>query len=266
MSQLTTGFAAAALLSLTCATQAGIVHDNSIYFEDFPVDGNLTVNSKIAEVLGTLTVGSSVATTAQDLGGTAALRSAAFDFSASPNEWTASTRFRVNALDTVSTRQFHLLSGTNSPAPLGTDNWEVLGFDLRLEESGGNPGAATFDLTWFGWDNRDASRATQSVSGGSDLTKGIFYDLLIHRLPNDTIDIWLDGSLIDSKPLLVGAAGGTNVGQENPTRLQFGDFSSHIQASVSIDYLSVGRVIPEPSSLFLLAIGGMGVARVRRRR
>jgi len=251
------------------------VYVNDIFFDDFvqPAGSLTTSDPNYDQVLGTVTLdGTTLASTSASGGpsSTNGPRSRLLDFSSSPDEWIASARFRVDGtLDTTSTRQYHLLSGTNSPTPLGTDNWEVLGIDLRIEEVAGDTGGtgSTFNLTWFGWDNINQNRVAAAVAGGSGLNKNQFYTLEAYRTPSDMVEMYLDGSLIDTKPLIVGTGGGSNPGQENPFRLEFGDFSGLIAADVTLDYLAIGSpiAVPEPSAAALLALGSVVIVRRRPR-
>ena len=205
------------------------------------------------------------------------IRSNPLDFSGSPDEWVAETRFQVNGkLYTEkggggpTPRQFNLLSGMNSRAPFGTDTWEHIGVDLRLERllSDTDGTASTFDMTWHGWDSASGFRSAESIAGGSGLNKGQFYVVTAHRKDNDMVDIYLDGSLIDTKDLLVGIPSGTNSGQENPNHIEFGDISGGgvVIDEVIYDYFTIGSPVPEPAcgALMLLGICGLAAGRGRR--
>lgn len=260
-------------LTATTAT-AQLVSNGDIFLDHFDGPaGALPATGDWAQVVGA----------APQLDGTTLLsnlntgfaRSRGLDFSGSPGEWVAETRFQVNGkLFTQNRgqpfpRQYPLLSGTNSPNPHGADTWEVIGVDVRLEMllSDTDGTADTYDMTWHGWDNQ-GFRNAQTIAGGSGLTKGQFYTVTAHRKPDDTVDIFLDGSLIDTKPLLVGIVGGTNTGQENPDRLQFGDLSGGgIQIDdVTFDYFTVGSPVPEPACGVLMLLGICGLAAGRGRR
>ena len=246
------------------------VSDGSIFFDDFTgAAGALTTaDPRWDQVDGTITLdGTTLATHSDNLSGIVGGRSVLLDFSSAPNEWIATARFQINGtLNTTSTRQYHILSGSTDRSPLGSDLWESIGFDVRAEEVAGNTAGtgSTFNLRWFGWDNINDTRVTSSISGASALNKGEFYTLTLHRKSDDMIDIYLEDTLIDTKSVLVGSAGGSVPGLENPKRLQFGDFSTLIAANVTFDYFSMGSQyvvppVPEPSSAMIWGIMGLTI-------
>ena len=243
------------------------VSDGSIFFEDFDVDGSLSGDPQWDFVSGTLTKASSILSINGT--GNSYAHSNVLNFTSTPNQWVAEVRFQVDGtLDTTTSpnmRQFNLLSGVDSV----TGTFEVFSFDLRLVEIATDPTGigSTFNLEWFGFDGPNASRSSSSIAGGAGLNKNQFYEISLLRTPSDTIQIWLDGTLIDTKSLIVGAQTG-NVGQENPDRLVLGAISSVITANVEWDYISVGAVVPEPAGtqLALAGLTAVGIAWRRRAR
>lgn len=87
------------------------------------------------------------------------------------------------------------------------------------------------------------------------------YHITLHGKPGATkpVDLYLDGALVGTftsrNPSLT------------PTLIQFGDVSSTDgYGDVTIDNISIGAPIPEPSTLLLAALSGLVCVGVRRRR
>ena len=185
------------------------------------------------------------------------------DFSNSADEWVASVRFKVEGtLDTYHSggkaRTFELLSGRDGANAQAGPNE---GVDLRLQETAGDTGGTgpTFDMTWDGWNGSNGFQEATAINGAVGLNKDQFYTVTAHRTPDDLVDIYLDGILIDTKALLSGV---------NPDLFRFGEATDGlvVHDGVTFDFIRVGPLVPEPSSLVLLVLGICGLAGWRWRR
>jgi hypothetical protein len=204
------------------------------------------------------------------------------DFSSTPTEWVAAARFRVDTAlvayhrpSPASHREFALMRGAytgpagNPPPSLDEDIESIQAFDIRLDVHSGTSGAVesptdtytsngTFELGWHGHTQDAQDRASVDIPGGNSLTEDAFYTVTVHRKPNDTVDIWLDNTMIQNRPIL---------GTGNPSAIMFGNNSENFSwIGVTYDYITIGAVVPEPTSLVLLLFGTFGLAACRWRR
>jgi hypothetical protein len=104
---------------------------------------------------------------------------------------------------------------------------------------------ATYSLGWYGFDGVDGARVPSLLAAG--LAKDQFYTATAHRKSDGNVDIYLDGNLIGTKPVINSAA--------NPHLFYMGDGASSVAGTVSFDYVSVTATVPEPGSIVLLSAG-----------
>lgn len=165
------------------------------------------------------------------------------DFSSSPNDWWGEMRFKMNDhLSSTSPKLWQVFSASEHDL---SDLRK--GFDLRARQEGAAD-STTFELAWYGDGSLDYNRVAENLMSG--LNKGQFYIAQVHRKTDGNVDIYLDDTLIATKPL---------IGAVNPGMLHIG--ASTVQAIsgvMVVDYVRLGQVIPEPGTLALLATGLLG--------
>jgi hypothetical protein len=198
---------------------------------------------------GTAVVGSDVLTiNTLSSNGTGVVYGKNLDFSASPTDWWADTKFQIasGALEGTN-HTYHVFSGWDDFYNLTN----IKGIDLRAIQNGETSGPV-FDLGWYGYDNANGSRATTLLTAG--LNKGQYYQASLHRKSDGNVDIYLDGNLISTQALINGV---------NPTQIGVGDVEgSYEQGLASWDYIKVGQgqiVSPEPSGIAILIAGGLSL-------
>jgi len=185
----------------------------------------------------------------------------AFDFSASPTDWAAEIKFQLSenpdggyfgtGPETASgNRAWYIFSGTSaaSPPTLPEAGYPVMqGFDLRAQTFG----TRRWQLTWWGYDDAVLRLpALISDNGGEGFAFDTSYTIGLHRKTDGNVDIYMDGSLVGTKALIGGA---------NPVGLTMGDWvNSYCWGIQKIDSVKIG-VVPEPSTLALLATGLLGL-------
>ncbi|MBN1393688.1 MAG: hypothetical protein JW959_01465 [Pirellulales bacterium] len=165
-------------------------------------------------------------------------KSGQLDFSDSPNDWWAEIRFQFTGnLDSPNWspewRTWAILSGE-------VDGYIMSAFDLRAIQRG-SVNSDEFGLGWFGCDNSGdigsyppgaGKRMAQKLRVG--LKKGRFYTIAIHRKSDAKVDIYLDGELIATRPM---------IGDGNPAYLRTGDMMPwNISGTCKIDYVKVGTL------------------------
>ena len=155
------------------------------------------------------------------------------DFSETPDDWWAEIRFKFegdlqsSGFDMV--RDWIIFTGVSQRQ----GKWEMQAFDLRAMQRGPIDGP-TYDLGWWGWDNV-AERIPTALA--RNLNKGQFYNVKVHRKPDDTVNVFLDGRLIATKPLIASS---------NPALLFIGDVIFRSVAGTQvIDYVKVGTMSGE---------------------
>ncbi len=171
------------------------------------------------------------------------------DFSASPSDWWGEVRFKMDGkLTTVQGA-----TGYNGVwRPLAGNQFNARsvtkGFDLCVVQEGAETGA-TFELAWHGPDVVDSTRVGATLVSG--LNKGQFYIVQVHRKTDGNVDIYLDDTLIATKPLIAGV---------NPGMVYVGDWTTYAgTGTMVVDYVRLGGVVPEPGTLVLLATGLAGL-------
>lgn len=215
-------------------------NDSAVDSAKWPVAVGATVNS------GAVTLSSATE------GDYAALGSAADSLAGlgTSDNWAVEVRFSLaGPLKTTPSypenqQDFILMAGISTPG------WIATGVDLRLNQDDSAINGSTYTLGWWGFDSSGTRTATQLYS----LNKGQTYKVGAHRKADNTVDIFLNDTLISNMPV---------IGSVNPEKMFIGDWSSgdvytHTPG-FSLDYVRVGYFIPEPSSIALLAIGGFGL-------
>ncbi len=163
--------------------------------------------------------------------GISCLRSARpLDFASSPQDWWAEIKFKMDGELTSGSSGFSLVRDWIVLAGVSTafGDWEMQGFDLRAMQRGAADGDS-FDLGWWGWDNLHTERIPSALA--RNLHKGRFYMVAVHRKPDNTADVYLDGRLIAVKPLIA---------SRNPVLLCCGDVSLLVGGQQVVDYVRVG--------------------------
>jgi|GEM_PF-1784456 len=195
-----------------------------------------------------VTVGSSLVTLDSGLGDTAYMNGIDAQLSGlgSSTDWGAEIRFKVTgtlATNEAGGRDYFLLNGIRNAATLDGS----YGIDLRLAQDDSGADGDTYSLGWWGYDS-NSSRAATIIAEG--LNKRQLYTVSAHRKSDGNVDIYLDGSLISTQ-----AAINAGAADYNPLLFGIGDGASSVAGTVSIDYVNVGAMLPEPGSMVLLAIG-----------
>ncbi len=211
----------------------GIV-DGSIFHDDF--DGDAVDADKwvvAASSGGALSVADGAMTlhTPADDGIAYLTGAAPLDFSGSPDDWWVEVRFKMGESLTTNSwklRHWTVLGGMTVPPA----SWEMRGFDLRVMQQGAE-NSPIFILGWWGWDNGDNERSPEWLV--SNLRKGWFYIVKIHRKPDGNVDIYLDDRLIAVRPLIA---------SQNPGVLRCGDLSVDMNGTQIVDYVKVGALVP----------------------
>ncbi len=209
--------------------------DGSIFHDDFDGDavdaGKWVVDASRGDTLSVAGGLMTFHTLADDR--SAYLTGAApLDFSGSPNDWWVEVRFKIGeSLTTNSWIPRHWIVLGGSTVPPATR--EMQGFDLRVIQQGMENGPV-FVLGWWGWDEGDRGRSPEWLV--SNLKKGRFYIVKIHRKPDGNLDIYLDDRLIAVRPLIA---------SQNPGVLRCGDLSgTYVNGKQIVDYVKVGALVP----------------------
>jgi hypothetical protein len=150
----------------------------------------------------------------------------------------------------------------------------TFGSFLSREVNGDGMADDTLQVSWNTWHNgvwTDHIRAT-------GLEYNRWYNVgLAWGGPDNDVEIWVDGALAAAADLPAGLSfpwgfgnAGTNIGIGGNHERGFGPYGSTSGASFSSiqiwdEYRALGATIPEPSTLGLLALGGLA-AMFRRRR
>ncbi len=208
--------------------------DGSIFRDDF--DGDAVDADKwvvAASSGGALSVADGAMTlhTPADEGIAYLTGAAPLDFSGSPDDWWVEVRFKMGESLTTNSwklRHWTVLGGMTVPPA----TWEMRGFDLRVMQQGAE-NSPIFILGWWGWDNGDNERSPEWLV--SNLKKGRFYIVKIHRKPDGNVDIYLDDRLIAVRPLIA---------SQNPGVLKCGDISTYMNGTQIVDYVKVGALVP----------------------
>ena len=208
------------------------------------------------------------------------------DFSSTPNEWVASTRFRsigaVVALHRENQgthpfqqRESSLLRGAPHGPAGNPPPWRLEptdGFDLRLNVDRETPNSTessityattitftsggTFELGWLGHNADSQTRRSQDIGAGGDIfMEDTWYTVTAHRKPDNTVDIWVDDTLLGAKALL---------NNRNPAAIFIGLDNENQPLGLIYDFISVGAAIegftsyfPRVAILFRLIISGV---------
>jgi hypothetical protein len=121
-------------------------------------------------------------------------------------------------------RQYAVLHG-------GDADWKaVSGIDFRVLADDSGPSGETYSLAWWGMDDSDATRQAEILKPG--LTKNTYYTLSAHRKADGDVDIYLDGALLATRPVING--------DQIPAVLRAGDLSVANCGTLSLDYVRVG--------------------------
>jgi hypothetical protein len=229
----------------TASAQATIVVDNSIFSEDF--SGTALDSAKWEVGLdngGTITLDGGVATFNTTAGSQNAYvtSNGSLDFSGSPDNWGAELKFRVDGVYSGwGPRNFILVDGLTTATANG---WTNQGFDLRAIRQD----SSHFNLAWNGWDNDYGYREPTILATGYQ--DGVAHVAQVHRRTDGTVDIYMDGDFVSNQSLLGGV---------NPSQLRIGDCTGYLECNVGIDYVRVGSIVPEPSTIVLAASGAIGL-------
>jgi len=264
------------------------VSDGSIFFEDFdggpgPFDDSRPEWDQVGFTHccndGThMTLnGDSTVTFKQDgQGGEVSFAaSRLLDFSSTPGEWVAATRFRTDGSiialhrdgDGSAQREFSLLRGAPSgPAsnPVPSRNDPTDGFHLTLDVDADTPNSTssgnifyrsggTFELGWLGHNGVNSGRRSEDIGAGGDIfDENTFYTVTVHRKPNNTVDIWVDDTIVGNMPLL---------NDMNPAAVFLGlDNESQLIPGVVYDFVSIGAAgdPPPPPTTFTWGTNNLG--------
>ena len=267
------------------------VSDGSIFFEDFDGTGDFTDADPDWDQIGythfgpgadaTLNGDSTMTLTMPGDGKVVSFAgSRLLDFSSSPNEWVASTRFKTDGSitslhrdgDGSAQREISLLRGAQAgdkgnPPPSRLE--PVSGFHLTLNVDRETPNSSEsgniiftsggeFELGWHGHTGQASARRSEDIGTGVSLNENTWYTVTAHRKPDNTVDIWVDDALVGNKDVL-------NSASPNPAALFIGlDNESQELPGLLYDFVSVG-VVPEPTSVLLLLLGVCGFVFFRHR-
>ncbi len=157
------------------------------------------------------------------------------EFGDSPEDWWLEVRFKIEGRLVSgfgAVRDWIVIAGGSAP----DERLLIRGFDIRAMQRGPVDGEA-YDLGWHGWDKTDEDRIPVAIA--RNLEKGRYYTATIHRKPDRMIDIYLDGRLIDSRPLIASA---------NPAVLLCGDKSILVGGSQTIDCVKAGKPVENESA------------------
>jgi len=160
----------------------------------------------------------------------------------SGDDWQVEVRFAVldetplNSYNGEHPRQYVILQGCD------TGGQAVAGVDFRLLADASGPSGDTFSLAWGGMDDSNPSGQAKVLQ--TALLKNSYYTLSAHRKPDGNVDIFLDGDLLVTQPV---------INSEHVfAALRAGDLSVGNQGTLSIDYVRVGssnqKVSPGPAS------------------
>ncbi len=146
------------------------------------------------------------------------------------DDWWVETRFAVldetpfNSYNGENPRQYVLIQG-------GDANWNaVSGIDFRLLADASGPAGKSYSLAWHGMDNSTPTQQAEIIK--PDLTKNAFHTLKAHRKADGNVDIYLDGSLLTTRPVING--------DQPPAALRAGDLSAGNRGTLTLDYVRVG--------------------------
>jgi hypothetical protein len=151
----------------------------------------------------------------------------------SSNDWTAEIRFKYSGrLATPdATRNVNLLSGMQGLQA----HMANAGIDFRLEQDLNGDEAETLNLSWNGHTSSNLSQVPDLLA---NLNKDVFYTLTGHRKPDDTVDIFLDGNLLTTMPVL---------GVGNPDNFRIGESAGSVNlfetGRLVIDYIKVESAV-----------------------
>ena len=183
----------------------------------------------------------------------------AVDFSSASGDWWLEVKFKMTGyLDdsnekTGSTQRkssWMILSGDSAHSAY------VEGFDLRaLEHTNENHTESVYDLGWWGSNNNSGEYYIKAEVLYENLNKDQFYTLYLHRTTEGNVDIYLDGT--DAADLIATKA---LIHDTEPSYMTLGDSAStDVGGTMVLDYVKVGELVPEPSTLALLAAGMVGL-------
>ncbi len=234
---------------VTSSAKAALYVDGSVFSDDF--DGSTFSPSWNVTVWGggaCTVAGDGTAIIASDspLSAGAVLWSDNDLLSGLGDDYGFEVRFKVGSLTGENaTRDWILMQGRDNVPASGDwgGSWNVLGIDFRLNPYDDDH----FNLDWWGWDG--SSRIPSAVASG--LLYGEWHTVIGHRKTDDTVDIYLNDNLVGNKPV---------IWDVNPTVLMAGDAAGGDAGLVTYDYMRVGSVVvPEPSSMVLTFLAGLGL-------
>ena len=168
-----------------------------------------------------------------------------------PTEWGMESRFEVPAGAVINTsnpaHSYAIWLGYT-----GTATWSQGGINLGFAQDASGESGSTYSLSWGG--------AADPVAIG--LNKGTIYTTVAHRKSDGNVDIYLDDVLVATRPVFDDGGGST------PTMFGMGDgYGGDTYGRAVYDYVKVGNIVPEPSSVtMLIAIGVSLLAYAWRRR
>ncbi len=242
----------AVLFGMSQAAQASLLSNNSIFFDDFSSysAANNVPNNATNTAVGPwdaysdgsnagITFDGNVVVMRQQSSGNARLRSPGIVF---PADYAAEVRFN--------------LTGST---PTGADAWELFdtarlgngGVELGAAQDAGGPGSATYNLTWGAGDGIPVIIPLQN------LTKGTFYTVTGHKKSDGSVDVYLDGALISTQSVTA---------PNTPIDFFMGSTHGAVNGFLTVDYVSVGNFVPEPGSMALSVMAGLGLLAFARRK
>ena len=146
------------------------------------------------------------------------------------DDWRVDVRFAVldetplSSYNGENPRQYAVLQG-------GDAKWSaVSGIDFRILADASGPSGKTYSLAWWGMDNTGPTRQAEILK--PDLTKNTYYSLSAHRKADGNVDIYLDGTLLATRPVING--------DQPPASFRAGDLSAGNRGTLSLDYVRVG--------------------------